>query len=109
MEEWQSKERCRLVVNRISTPRAKKELGKFTYSSCGPGTLCPLIGECFKNLTGTDFLHVPFKGVRLATWFRPKLSGALAVLNHDDEPSPRRKQRQAVTLGDEAPETLRRE
>jgi len=41
---------------------AKKEPGKFTYSSCGPGTLCHLSGEYFKSLTGTDFLHVPFKG-----------------------------------------------
>lgn len=41
---------------------AKNEPGKFTYSSCGPGTLCHLSGELFKNLTGTDLLHVPFKG-----------------------------------------------
>lgn len=41
---------------------AKKEPGKLTYSSCGPGTLCHLSGEYFKSLTGTDFLHVPFKG-----------------------------------------------
>ena len=41
---------------------AKKEPGKFTYSSCGPGTLCHLSGELFKSLTDTDLLHVPFKG-----------------------------------------------
>lgn len=41
---------------------AKKEPGKFTYSSCGPGTQCHLNGELFKGLTGTDLLHVPFKG-----------------------------------------------
>ena len=41
---------------------AKKEPAKLTYSSCGPGTLCHLSGEYFKSLTGTDFLHVPFKG-----------------------------------------------
>lgn len=41
---------------------AKNEPGKFTYSSCGPGTLCHLSGELFKSLTGTDLLHVPFKG-----------------------------------------------
>ena len=28
---------------------AKKEPGKFTYSSCGPGTLCHLSGELFKS------------------------------------------------------------
>lgn len=41
---------------------AKKEPGKLIYSSCGPGTLCHLSGELFKSLTGTDLLHVPFKG-----------------------------------------------
>lgn len=41
---------------------AKKDPGKLTYSSCGPGTLCHLSGELFKSLTGTDLLHVPFKG-----------------------------------------------
>lgn len=41
---------------------ARKEPGKFTYSSCGPGTLCHLSGELFKSLTSTDLLHVPFKG-----------------------------------------------
>lgn len=41
---------------------AKKEPGKLTYSSCGPGTLCHLSGELFESLTGTDLLHVPFKG-----------------------------------------------
>jgi tripartite-type tricarboxylate transporter receptor subunit TctC len=41
---------------------AKSEPGKLTYSSCGPGTLCHLSGELFKSLTGTDLLHVPFKG-----------------------------------------------
>jgi tripartite-type tricarboxylate transporter receptor subunit TctC len=28
----------------------------------GLGTLCHLSGELFKSLTGTEFLHVPFKG-----------------------------------------------
>lgn len=41
---------------------AKSEPGKFTYSSCGPGTGCHLSGELFKSLTGTELLHVPFKG-----------------------------------------------
>jgi tripartite-type tricarboxylate transporter receptor subunit TctC len=42
--------------------KAKAEPGKLTYSSCGNGTLCHLSGELFKSLTGTDLLHVPFKG-----------------------------------------------
>ncbi|MBI5132680.1 MAG: tripartite tricarboxylate transporter substrate binding protein [Rhodopseudomonas palustris] len=41
---------------------AKREPGKLSYSSCGNGTLCHLSGELFKTLTGTDLLHVPFKG-----------------------------------------------
>lgn len=41
---------------------AKREPGKFSYSSCGNGTLCHLSGELFKSLTSTDLLHVPFKG-----------------------------------------------
>jgi len=35
---------------------------KLTYSSCGPGTLCHLSGELFESQTGTNLLHVPFKG-----------------------------------------------
>jgi tripartite-type tricarboxylate transporter receptor subunit TctC len=42
--------------------KAKKEPGKFTYSSCGNGTLCHLSGELFKTLTATDILHIPYKG-----------------------------------------------
>jgi len=42
--------------------KAKKEPGKYSYSSCGNGTLCHLSGELFKSLTGTDLLHVPYKG-----------------------------------------------
>ena len=41
---------------------ARKDPGKFTYSSCGPGTLCHLSGELFQRQTGTKLLHVPFKG-----------------------------------------------
>lgn len=41
---------------------ARKEPGKYTYSSCGPGTLCHLSAELFESVTGTDLLHIPFKG-----------------------------------------------
>ncbi|UZE50721.1 Bug family tripartite tricarboxylate transporter substrate binding protein [Rhodopseudomonas sp. P2A-2r] len=41
---------------------ARTAPGKFTYSSCGPGTLCHLSGELFEGQTGTELLHVPFKG-----------------------------------------------
>ena len=42
--------------------RAKAQPGKITYSSCGNGTICHLAGELFKSQTGTDLLHVPYKG-----------------------------------------------
>ena len=41
---------------------AKADPGKITYSSCGNGTLCHLSGELFASLTGTNLLHVPYKG-----------------------------------------------
>ncbi|KQP11670.1 tripartite tricarboxylate transporter substrate binding protein [Pseudorhodoferax sp. Leaf265] len=41
---------------------AKAQPNKLGYSSCGTGTLCHLSGELFKNLTGADLLHVPYKG-----------------------------------------------
>jgi len=41
---------------------ARKAPGQLTYSSCGNGTLCHLSGELFKSQTGTDLLHVPYKG-----------------------------------------------
>ena len=41
---------------------AKQAPGRLTYSSCGNGTLCHLSGELFKNLTGTELLHIPYKG-----------------------------------------------
>ncbi len=41
---------------------AKARPGKVSYSSCGSGTLCHLSGELFQSLTGTQLLHVPYKG-----------------------------------------------
>lgn len=41
---------------------ARKEPGKLTYSSCGPGTICHLTGELLESRTDTQLLHVPFKG-----------------------------------------------
>lgn len=41
---------------------AKARPGAISYSSCGNGTLCHLTGELFKNQSGTDLLHVPYKG-----------------------------------------------
>ncbi|MDR0529037.1 MAG: tripartite tricarboxylate transporter substrate binding protein [Zoogloeaceae bacterium] len=42
--------------------RAKARPGQIAYSSCGAGTVCHLSGEQFKIQTGTNLLHVPYKG-----------------------------------------------
>jgi tripartite-type tricarboxylate transporter receptor subunit TctC len=41
---------------------AKKNPGKLTNGSSGNGTTGHLGGELFKFMTGTDILHVPYKG-----------------------------------------------
>jgi tripartite-type tricarboxylate transporter receptor subunit TctC len=41
---------------------AKERPGQLTFSSSGAGTLHHLSGEVLKRLTGTDMIHVPFKG-----------------------------------------------
>jgi tripartite-type tricarboxylate transporter receptor subunit TctC len=41
---------------------AKKEPGKLSYGSGGSGAATHLSGELFKSLSGTDLLHVPYKG-----------------------------------------------
>ena len=59
-----------LVVN-ASTPAknvaelvalAKAQPGKSTYGSNGNGTAQHLIGTQFQNLTGTEIIHIPYKG-----------------------------------------------
>jgi tripartite-type tricarboxylate transporter receptor subunit TctC len=41
---------------------AKKNPGKVNYSSAGAGTAHHLAGELFKQKTGVDLTHVPYKG-----------------------------------------------
>ena len=41
---------------------AKARPGQLAYSSAGSGTGTHLSAELFKNLTGADLLHVPYKG-----------------------------------------------
>ncbi len=45
---------------------AKKNPGKLTFASFGPGTSSHLAGELFKDRAGIDILHVPFKGATQA-------------------------------------------
>jgi tripartite-type tricarboxylate transporter receptor subunit TctC len=41
---------------------AKAQPGRLTYASGGNGTAMHLSGELFKQMTGTDIVHVPYKG-----------------------------------------------
>lgn len=41
---------------------AKASPGKTNYASSGTGTPYHMAGELFKSMSGTDILHVPFKG-----------------------------------------------
>ena len=50
----------RTVAELITNARA--EPGKLNYSSAGAGTTQHLSGELFKTRTGTDIVHIPYKG-----------------------------------------------
>jgi tripartite-type tricarboxylate transporter receptor subunit TctC len=52
---------------------AKKEPGKYAFSSSGLGTSLHLSGELFKTMAGVDILHVPYKGAGAA--FQDLLAG----------------------------------
>jgi tripartite-type tricarboxylate transporter receptor subunit TctC len=41
---------------------AKKEPGKLAYASSGNGTSIHMSGAMFTQMTGTDILHIPYKG-----------------------------------------------
>jgi tripartite-type tricarboxylate transporter receptor subunit TctC len=45
---------------------AKQKPGALNFSSAGNGTMLHLNGELFKNLTGIDIVHVPYKGAAAA-------------------------------------------
>ncbi|HEX9684530.1 MAG TPA: tripartite tricarboxylate transporter substrate binding protein [Burkholderiales bacterium] len=59
-----------IVVPQNSTPKTLQDLirmarekpGQVTFSSSGAGSLHHLSTEVLKRLTGTDMIHVPFKG-----------------------------------------------
>lgn len=40
----------------------KREPGKYSFASSGPGTSLHLSGELFKAMAGVDIVHVPYKG-----------------------------------------------
>ncbi len=45
---------------------AKAKPGSLSYASSGNGTVGHLVAEMFKSVTGTDMVHVPYKGNPLA-------------------------------------------
>jgi len=54
-------------ATQVKTPKeaiaaAKAQPGKLTYSSSGPGGSMHLAGALFEKASGTDLLHVPYKG-----------------------------------------------
>ncbi len=59
-----------LVVPASNAPRTVSELiaqakarpNAMSYASAGPGSTSHLVGEVFKSVTGTDLVHVPYKG-----------------------------------------------
>jgi len=63
---------------------AGKEPGKVTYASAGNGSVSHMMGELFKMASGTDLLHVPYRGVGPA--LNDTLAGQVDVL-FDNLPS----------------------
>ena len=51
---------------------AKKNPGKLTYGSSGAGGAYHMSGEALKAITGTDIVHVPYKGLA------PALTGVIS-------------------------------
>jgi tripartite-type tricarboxylate transporter receptor subunit TctC len=56
---------------------AKKNPGRLTYGSAGTGSTSHLTTEYFKLATGTDILHIPYKGV--GPMLTDLISGQLAM------------------------------
>src|SRR4051812_25158812 len=81
---------------------AKKNPGKLTNGSSGNGTTGHLGGELFKAMTGTDILHVPYKGSPQA--INDLISGNLQVM-FDNVPSigPHAKSGRVRALGVSSP------
>ncbi len=63
---------------------AKSKPGALTYASSGPGSNKHLGGELFKLMTGTDILHVAYKG---STQARNDLIGGHVNMMFDEVPS----------------------
>ena len=57
---------------------AKANPGKLDFGSGGPGTSNHLAGEMFKSATGTDLVHVPYKGTPAA--YADLMRGRIALM-----------------------------
>jgi len=57
---------------------AKKNPGKLTYGSSGAGGAYHMSGEALKAMTGTDIVHVPYKG--LAPALTGMISGQISAV-----------------------------
>jgi len=81
---------------------AKQHPGKLTNGSSGNGTTGHLGGELFKTMTGTDILHVPYKGSAQA--INDLMSGQIQLM-FDNVPSigPHVKAGRVRALGVSAP------
>lgn len=64
--------------------QAKANDGGFTYASAGNGSVSHMMGEMFKMASGTDLLHVPYRGVGPA--LTDTLAGQVDIL-FDNLPS----------------------
>ena len=75
-----------LPVRTVAEPieYAKKNPGKLSNGSAGNGTTGHLGGELFKAMTGTEILHVPYKGSAQA--INDLISGNIQVM-FDNVPS----------------------
>ena len=62
---------------------AKSKPGQLNYASSGNGSTQHLAGELFKQLTGTDIIHVPYKGSGDAI---KDLLGGVVAMNFDTMP-----------------------
>jgi tripartite-type tricarboxylate transporter receptor subunit TctC len=56
---------------------ARRNPGKLTFGSSGIGSMHHLTGEAFKRVTGTDMLHVPYKGTAQA--FNDVVAGRIDI------------------------------
>jgi tripartite-type tricarboxylate transporter receptor subunit TctC len=63
---------------------AKKDPGKWTYASSGNGTSIHMSGAMFTQLTGTDIVHIPYKGSGFAV---TDLLGGQVHMMFDNIPS----------------------